>query len=101
MRLILIIRSHRFLLLAAKKALDEVGSNVAVGCIWVDVECHGDNGVDTKTHGALEIIALSVLNEVVDNQDGDEENDGLEALEVQSHGLSHDPAEDDEEGSDE
>jgi hypothetical protein len=52
-------------------------------------------------HGALEVVALAVLDEVVDDQHGDEEDDRLEALEVQSHGLVHDPPKDDKEGGDE
>lgn len=55
----------------------------------------------SQAHGALEVVALAVLNQVIDNQDRDEEDDGLEALEVQSHGLTHDPAENNEEGGNE
>jgi hypothetical protein len=89
-------RSHKS---RAEDALDH-GANVA-SIIRVDVEGQGDDDVGAEAHAALEVVALAVSDEVVDDQHGEEEDDGLEALEVQGHGLADDPAEDDEEGSDE
>lgn len=86
-------------LIAAEKALDDLWADIAAGIVGVDEECEGNDGVNTQTHGALQVVALSVLDEVVHNQDGNEKDDGLETLEVQRHGLVHDPAEDNEEGS--
>lgn len=88
-------------LVNSEEALDDINGDVAGCVIGVDVESKCNDGVDTNAHGALEVVALSVLDQVVDDQDGDEEDHSLEALEVESHGLVHDPAEDDEEGSDE
>lgn len=84
-------------LAGCEESFDDFDSDVACGVIGVDVECKSDDGVNSNTHGALEVIALTVLNEVVDNQNGDEENHGLEALEVERHWLVHDPAENDKE----
>lgn len=67
----------------------------------VDPEGDGDNDVGAETHGALKVVALPVLDQIVDNEDRQEEDDGLEALEVQRHVLTQDPAEDDKEGGDE
>lgn len=83
----------------AEDALDH-GANVT-SVIRVDVEGQGDDDVGSEAHAALEVVALAVSDEVVNDQHGEEEDDGLEALEVQGHGLADDPAEDDEEGSDE
>lgn len=69
--------------------------------IRVDVERQSDDDVSSQAHAALEVVALAIADEVVDDEDGEEEDDGLEALEVQRHGLADDPAEDDEEGGDE
>ena len=109
----------REFLAGGEESLDEaVTGRVALDVIGVDVEGKRDDGVAGKkgqressirgrlylrsyTHGALEVVALAVLDEIVDDQHGDEEDDRLEALEVQSHGLVHDPAEDDKEGGDE
>lgn len=55
----------------------------------------------SETHGTLKPVALAILNQVVDDQDAQEEDDSLESLEVQGHWLVHDPAQDDEEWSDE
>lgn len=84
----------------SEKSLDNFAGDGAGRVVGVDVEGKCDDGVDGNAHGALEVVALAVLNEVVDNQDGDEEDHGLEALEVEGHGLVHDPAEDNEERSD-
>lgn len=54
----------------------------------------------SNAHGALKVISLAVLDEIVDDQDTDEEDDRLEAVEVESHVAVDDPTEDDEEGSD-
>ena len=106
------------LLAGGKKSLNEtVTGRVTLNIVRVDVERKRDDGVAiegqrrsqvkdmqclrSQAHSALEVVALSVLDEVVDNQDGDEEDDGLEALEVQSHGLAHDPAKNDKEGCNE
>ncbi|KAB8337329.1 hypothetical protein FH972_021628 [Carpinus fangiana] len=66
--------------------------------IRVDVKGERDDNVRAQAHQALEVIALSILDQVVDDQDRQEEDDRLKALEVQGHGLADDPAEDDEEG---
>jgi hypothetical protein len=86
---------------AAEEALDELGTDVTVCVIRVDEERKRNDGVDTNTHGTLEVVTLSVLDEVVNDQNRDEEDNGLEALEVQGHRLVHDPAKKYEEGSDE
>jgi hypothetical protein len=83
----------------AEDALDH-GANVA-SIIRVDVEGQGDYDVSSQAHATLEVVALAISDQVVNDQHGKEEDDGLEALEVQGHGLADDPAEDDEEGSDE
>jgi hypothetical protein len=83
-------------LVRRKEPPNNIHSNIARDVIGVNVKRQRDDGVDANTHSALKIVALSVLNEVVDNQHGDEEDHGLEALEVQRHGLVHDPTEDDE-----
>jgi len=88
-------------LVDSEETLDNVDGDVTSRIVGVDVKRERNDSVDTNAHGALEVVALSVLDQVVDNQHGDEEDHSLEALEVESHGLSHDPAEDDEEGSDE
>jgi len=85
--------------LVGENALDH-GANVG-SIIGVDVERKGNDNVSAKAHAALEVVALAVADEVVDHKNGKEEDDGLEALEVESHRLAHDPAEDDEERSDE
>jgi hypothetical protein len=82
-----------------EEALNDLGTDITVCVIRVNEKRQRDNSINADAHGALEVVTLSVLNEVVDNQDGDEEDDGFEALEVQRHGLVHDPTEDDEEGS--
>lgn len=106
-------------LAGGEEALGEaVTSRLALDVVGVDVEGKRDDGVAGKNnqhksrirgklylrsyaHGTLKVVALAVLDEVVDDQHGDEEDDRLEALEVQSHGLVNDPAEDDKEGGDE
>ena len=56
--------------------------------------------VDSRSqqHGSLKIVRDAVLKEVVDDDGRQEEDDRLENLKVQRHGLADDPAEDDEEG---
>lgn len=84
-----------------EEAPDNLVGDVAGSVVGINVEGESDDGIDGNAHGALEIVALSVLDQVVDNQDRDEEDHRLETLEVESHGLVDDPAEDDEEGGDE
>lgn len=76
-------------------------ANVAGIRIRVDVERNTDDDICAETHVSFQIVALSVLDEVVDDQHTDKEDDSLEALEVQRHVLSDDPTENDHEGSDE
>jgi hypothetical protein len=92
---------HLHILAGSEEALDNVDGDVAGSVVRVDVERKRNDGVNANAHGALEVVALSVLDQVVDNQDRDEEDHRLEALEVESHGLSHDPSENDEERSNE
>jgi hypothetical protein len=87
-------------LAGSEEAPDDFACDVASGIVGIDVEGECDNGVDCNAHGALEVVALAVLDEVVDDQDRDEEDHGLETLEVKSHGLVDDPTENDEERSD-
>lgn len=77
---------------------EEIGDVACV--IRVDEESQSDNDVGANAHSALEVVALSVLNEVVDDQNTEEEDHGLESLEVKGHGLAHDPAKKNHERSD-
>ena len=90
-----------YCLVGSEESLDNFGSNVAGCVIGVDVKGKGNDGVDANAHGAFKVVALSVLDQVVDDENGDEEDHGLETLEVKGHGLVHDPAENDKEGRDE
>lgn len=73
-----------------------------VACI-VGVNPHGqcDDHVGTDAHSAFQVVTLSVSNQVVNHENTDEEDDSLEHLEVESHGLTHGPAEKNKEGGDE
>jgi len=61
----------------------------------------GDWRLRSDTHCAFEVVALAVLDQVVHDKHAEEEDDGLEALEVQRHRLVDDPAQDDQERGDE
>lgn len=88
-------KEKSLVILTAKETLDHAAD---VTCIFgVDPECNGNDGVQANAHAALQVVALSVLDQVVDNQHTQEEDDSLEALEVKSHLLAHDPSEDDKE----
>lgn len=84
-----------------EEVLEETTAKIALGIIGVDVKSEGNNSIRSQAHCALEIIALSVLDEVIDDEHGQEEDDGFETLEVEGHWLINDPAKDDEEGGDE
>jgi hypothetical protein len=83
---------------AAEEALDEFRADITVCVIRVDVERKRNDSVGSYTHRALEVVTLSVLDQVINDQNRDKEDNCLEALEVQSHGLMHDPSEKDKEG---
>lgn len=61
----------------------------------VKVDGDGDDQVGTKQHDALEPVGFTVLDQVVHDQDGDEQDTRLERVEEQSHGLVDDPADND------
>ena len=65
----------------------------------VNVEGDRNDDVCAKTHASLEVVALAVLDEVVDHEHTEEEDHSLEALEVERHVLSDDPADNDHERS--
>jgi hypothetical protein len=88
-------------LVRRKEPPNNIHGDITRCVVRVNVECQRDDSVDTNAHGALEIVALAVLDQVVDNQHRDEEDHRLEALEVQRHGLVHDPAKNNQERSDE
>ena len=105
----------------AEERLEEVATEVARRVVWVDVEGERDDGVAvgvyiskseflggeggwrlrSDTHCAFEVVALAVLDQVVHDKHAEEEDDGLEALEVQRHRLVDDPAQYDQERGDE
>lgn len=68
--------------------------------IRVDVERQGKNDIHAETHTTLEVIGLSILNKQSNHQARNKESNGLESLEVQRHLDTHDPAENNQEGSD-
>jgi len=55
----------------------------------------------SKTHAALQIVRLAILDQQGDDQTRNEKRNGLEKLEVQGHLDVHHPAQNDQEGSDE
>lgn len=58
----------------------------------------GDDEIEALEQDALEPVTLSVGDEVVHEQDGDEYDGDLEAVEGESHGVvTENPAEDDDE----
>lgn len=81
-----------------EEVLDERSAEITLGIVGVDVKGKSNDGVRSQAHCALEIIALSVLDEIIDDQYGQEEDDGFEALEMKGHGLADDPTKDNEEG---
>ena len=105
------------------KSIEELaeGTDTLADIVGVDVECKSENqvpkgeeirqrsekgeetrqNVHSKTHAALEVVRLAILNQQGDDQSRNKERDGLESLEVQGHLDTHDPAQDDQEGSDE
>lgn len=54
------------------------------------------NKVQRDQHQALHIVALAVLDEEVDEEDGYEEDDGLKVREEEREVVVRDPADDDE-----
>ena len=73
----------------------------AIGRVTTEVFQKGGGKKTHKTHDALKVVGLAVLDQHRDDERGQEEGDRLERLEVERHVAVHDPAEDDEEGGDE
>jgi len=61
-------RSHRLsygISIGAEELPNEAAAKVATSVIWVDVERECNNRISADAHGALEIVAFAVLNQVV------------------------------------
>ena len=52
-------------------------------------------------HSSLKVVALSILNDIGNDEHGKEKDDSLESLKVESHWLVNNPSEDNKEWSDE
>ncbi|KAH6607600.1 hypothetical protein Trco_003913 [Trichoderma cornu-damae] len=60
---------------------------------------HCDDGIEADQKEAFQPMALSVANEIVDQQHGDEHDGNLEGVEAQVHlVVAHAPADDDQQG---
>lgn len=106
-----------YLVLPRKEFLQETMCEGSICIIWVDVKCQGYDGIPrlpsvfclfsvpipfpaakrgnnlrSQTHASLQVIAFAVLDEIVHDQDAQEEDNGFEALKMQSHVTIHDPA---------
>ena len=51
-----------------------------VGGLWVEPGCDGDDHVGDHEHDTFEPVRATVLDEVVDQDDGDEEDTDEEAV---------------------
>lgn len=71
------------------------------GRLGGEEEGNRNDNVGSNQHGTLEPVGLAVTNNVVENHDRHEKNAGLKGAEQKTHGLSHNPAKNDEEGSQE
>ena len=73
---------------------------LAVGA-WIEERANRDDGVRRHEQCAFQIVTAAVEDEEVDDECRDEERDSLEDVEVEGHVLVHDPAKNDDQGSDE
>lgn len=64
--------------------------------LWRDPEAQRSNGVQAAQHSALHVIALTILDERVDQEDGGDEDDGFERLKVERQRLLDRPTDKDE-----
>ena len=75
---------ERCIIKALQRVLEQVhyAASSFSDSIGVDVECYSNDGIHCHELRTFEPIRLSILNQVVDNEDSDEHGDGLKRLEV-------------------
>ena len=66
--------------------------------IGIVVRSDRNEHIDKHREGALEVVGFLVSKEVADHDDGQDEHDGVEELEVEAHVDAQAPAHDDDEG---
>jgi hypothetical protein len=68
------------------------------GRIWIEERSNCDDHVHKHAQHAFEVIGLAVAEEIADDEDGQDEYDGIENLEVEVHAVAEAPTYDDDEG---